>query len=133
MVCVAVEVLVGMDVAVAVGCGVDVRVLGTGGKSVFESVSVGRRVRVDVAVSVGVEVLGIVAVEVNVGAETISEKASTVSTMTVLMLATKKSTTPTGGVPACAAWLISLTPTAAAPHNKLTPITAARTTHNSGR
>jgi hypothetical protein len=80
-----------------------------------------------------VDVFGGVAVGVNVGAETISEKASTVSTITVLMLATKKSTIPTAGVPAWAARLISLTPTAAALHNKLTPMTAARTTHNKGR
>ena len=72
-------------------------------------------------------------VEVKSGAETISENATTVSAMTVLMLETKKSTTPTVGVPARAAALISLTPTAAALQSRLTPRTAATTTHMSGR
>lgn len=74
-----------------------------------------------------------VGVGVSVGAETISWNASTVSTITVFMLATKKSTTPTAGVPSWAARLMSFTPTAAAPHNRLTPISAAKTIHKSGR
>lgn len=74
-----------------------------------------------------------IGVGVNVGAETISENASTVSTTTVLMLATKKSITPTAGVPAWAAWFISFTPKAAVPHSRLTPIKAAKTIHSSGR
>ena len=39
-------------------------------------------------------------VSVKMGAATISEKATTVSATTVLRLLTKKSTTPTSGVPA---------------------------------
>lgn len=111
-----------------------VRVFGTDVLLDGRFVDVGRRVRVAVADGVkGVDVFVKVGVGVNVGAETISENATTVSAMTVLMLATKKSTTPTAGVPAWAAWLISLTPTAAAPHKRLTPRKAAKTIHKSGR
>ena len=42
-------------------------------------------------------------VSVRTGAATISEKATTVSATTVLRLLTKKSTTPTSGVPSRAA------------------------------
>ena len=124
-----------MGVAVFVGVGVNVRVLGCIVLLGAKGVCVGRSVdvRVSDAVKDGSRVKVKVGVEINVGAETISENASTVSTMTVLMLATKKSTTPMAGVPARAAWLISLTPTAAAPHNRLTPIRAAKTIHSRGR
>lgn len=59
-----------------------------------DSVAVGERVPVDER-----ELPASVEVGVNVGAETISENATTVSTITVLMLETRKSTTPTTGVP----------------------------------
>jgi len=117
-----------------VGLGVKVRLFGADVFLGTKFVNVGRCVRVAVADGVnGMEVSVRVGVRLNVGAETISENATTVSAMTVLILATKKSTTPTAGVPAWAAWLISLTPTAAAPHNRLTPRRAAKTIHKSGR
>jgi hypothetical protein len=129
---VAVAVLVG----VFVGTGVNVGVFGTEVLLGTKTVEVGRFVRVAVADGESGTVVFVkvgMSVGVNVGAETISENASTVSTMTVLILATKKSTTPTAGVPAFAAWLMSLTPTAAAPQSKLTPRRAAKTIHSSGR
>lgn len=100
--------------------------------------NVGNKEKVGVVVIVGVtgnkwEVSVLNDVDVNVGAETISENATTVSTMTVLMLETRKSTTPMFGVPTWAAALISLTPTTAAPHSRLKPRAAATTTHISGR
>ena len=107
---VAVAVLVG----VCVGMGVKVSVFGMDVFLGTKLVEVGRLVGVvvtDGASEKAVFVRVRAGVGVNVGAETISENASTVSTMTVLMFATKKSTTPTAGVPAWAAWLMSLTPT----------------------
>lgn len=131
---VAVYVGVAVLVGVFVALGVNVFVLVFGTRVLLSSVDVGRFVLVDVAEPVtGISVSVKVGVGVRVGAETISENATTVSATTVLMLATKKSTTPTAGVPAWAAWLMSFTPTAAAPHNKLTPRRAAKTIHKSGR
>ena len=131
-----VTVLLGVKVYVLVGAGVLVRV---GGLGVLGNMNVGKgesaRVGVNVLVPpvTGMEISVPVGVDVRSGAEIISEKATTVSAMTVLILETRKSTTPTVGVPIRAASLISLTPTAAALHSRLTPRTAATTTHMSGR
>jgi hypothetical protein len=131
---VAVYVAVAVLVGVLVALGVNVFVFGINVLLAVSEVEVGRFVLVGVGeLVIGISVSVRVGVRVNVGAETISENATTVSATTVLMLATKKSTTPTAGVPAWAAWLMSFTPTAAAPHNKLTPRRAAKTIHKSGR
>jgi hypothetical protein len=61
------------------------------------------------------------------------EKTCTVSTIMVFMLEMTKFTMPAVGVPIRAAWLISLIPTAATPHNRLMPSAAATTIHKRDR
>lgn len=84
----------------------------------------------DVAPVIGMEIPVKVGSAAEVELETLSENATTVSAMTVLILATKKSTTPMGGVPAWAAVLISRMPNNVAPHKSPKPRTAARTTQS---
>lgn len=136
-----VDVFDGVNVGVLDGVGV---LLGVGvcvggldvwfepkGVETKESVAAG--VVVEVAPVNGMETSALSAGGVGVDTEMLSENATTVSAMTVLMLTMKKSTTPIGGVPASAAALMSLTPITAVPHSKLKPRTAAKTTHNNDR
>ena len=99
--------------------------LGTIKVSATDLVEVGVTVLVGTTVSVPVGEL----VELIFG----TENACTVSTIMVFMLEITKSTMPAVGVPIWTALLISLMPTTAALHIKLTPKTAARTSPRSGK
>jgi len=132
---VKVGVLDGVDVGVFVG----VKVL-VGGTKVLvkkKKVEVGLTVVVGVAEEVapvrGMDMSVSASEGPEVGPETTSEKATTVSAITVLILETRNSTTPTDGVPIGAEALISLTPTAAAPHSRPKPRMAATRIQMRGR
>jgi len=124
---------VGVRVGVRVGSRVGGGLVGMRLKKVGMDGMVGVTISVPVTGSNTVIVAGGTAGEVAEETEMISENAWAVSTIIVFMLETTYSTKPTGSVPTGAARLMSLTPTAAAPHIRLMPMTAARTTHSNGR
>jgi hypothetical protein len=137
---VGIGVLVGITTAVDVGRGMGVEVLleccGAGRVLVdTKKFMAGRLVAVFVfaAVLEAVTVAVLVDVSVFVLSNSGMEKACAVCTIIVLILEMTKSITPTVGVPKGTALLISLMPTAAAPHNKLMPRTPVRINPSSGK
>lgn len=137
---VGIGVLVGITTVVDVGRGMGVEVLleccGTRWVLVdTKKFMIGRLVAVFAAVLEAVTVAVLVGVSVSVLVPSISgtEKACAVCTIIVLILEMTKSITPTVGVPKGTALLISLMPTAAAPHNKLMPRTPVRINPSSGK